>query len=410
MPKGIFHDYLYSNPNTGKPLEEVWSDIQDYSAESFPENEDFFKEKTFFMVVLPPLKYDGKFIKGLYISQGVDCIQELFPNHKELFIPMATSMWSSIPLSEHPDVYLTSYDYPERIEWFKKTYPEKADKTFIPLQDADFLNENFIFPIADIKKDIDVLCISTLYYLKNLHIFAKALKIYHEKYGYKLKTTLVTGGLKEDFTEREAGIINEMSEAVGGLEKLKEYIEFISFVSYGIEMNTLYSRSKCTVLTSIFEGKNRSLSESICCNTPVVVFKDLCKYTRGKDEIFPENSGIYVEEFTAGALAEKLHYMMEHYKEFTPRRGYLRKNSRLKFLNKCIDSIPYYRENLPEYEPGRIEDNIWVSLAVTENYQMSFMEFLYGENYYLQNAIIHKNLTRIMDFYYYKFQMENKSI
>lgn len=410
MPKGILHYYLYSNPNTNKPLEEVWADIQDYSAETFPDNEDKFKKKTFVSVVLPPLEYNGTFLKGMYLSQGVDCIQELYPNHKELFIPMATSMWSSISLSEHPDVYLTSYDYPERIEWFKKTYPEKAGKIFIPLLDTDFLNENYIFPIAGTPKDIDVLCISTLLDSKNLHILAKALKIYHEKYGYKLKTTLVTGGLKENFSEREAYVINKMSEAVGGVEKLKEYIKFISFAQYGIELNTLYSRSKCTVLTSIFEGKNRSLSESICCNTPVVVFKDLCKYTRGKEEIFPENAGIYVEEFSAEALAEKLHYMMEHYKEFTPRYGYLKNNSRLKFLNKCIDAIPYYRENLPEYEPGRIQDNIWVSLAVTDNYQMSFMDFLYGASFYLQNATINQNLTKIIDFYYNKFQMENKSI
>ena len=148
MPRGWCPEYFYHNPKLEKEktLEKIWEEIQYYSGEFFPEDTMHYKLQTDFMVPLPPLLYEGKFVKGMFLSEGVDYIHTLFPRINELFFSMAYTMWSSIPYSEKAEVYLTCFNYPEREEWFKKTYPHKKDKIFIGLQDADFTNEYFFAP------------------------------------------------------------------------------------------------------------------------------------------------------------------------------------------------------------------------------------------------------------------------
>ena len=364
-----------------------------------------FKTQTDFMSPLPPLLYEGKFVKGMFLSEGVDYIHTLFPRINELFISMAYTMWSSLPYSERAEVYLSCYDYPEREAWFKKTYPHKADKIFIPLQDADFTNEYVICPSFGIQKDIDVLCISRVSGVKNLPILIKALKNYHEKYGIILKTTLITGTQNLEFNEDEKRILSELEDIVGGSEELKKYVEIIGRVGHGDELNTYYTRAKTVVLTSIFEGKNRTINEAMCCNTPVIVFKHLSKYSRGNDHAFPEGAGLYVPEYTPESMCDTLHEALCNLEQFTPRRSYLRTNGRKNFLNKCIDSIPYYRENLPEYEPGKVMDNMWLDLAMQQNYQLSLNAFLYAANPAIHHVKLHEENTGLMDFFNARFMI-----
>lgn len=405
MPKGNCPTYLLNNPNIDKPIEDVWEDIQKYTGEVYPDESSKYKEMVDFIVVLPPLKYEGKFIKGLYMCRGIEYVQSLYPNHKELFIPMSYTMWSSLPWSETADVYLSCYNNPEREAWFKNRYPEKSDKIFIGKQDADFTHEYAIAPVPDVIKNIDVLSVARLDKGKNLPLLVEALKLYEKKYGNVLKMTLITGQIRENFGDSEKEIVAQMAEVAGSIENLKRYVDFVGHVNYGSELSTYYSRAKCIVLTSIFEGKNRMINEALCCNVPVVVFKDLCNYTRGDDEIFPDNAGVFAESFTPESLADAMHYTVENYTKFTPRRSYLKKGGRINFVNECIDSIPYYRDNLPEYVPGRIQDNLWVNLAVQANYQMSLNDFIYGRNLFFQHVKVNEQFYRTMDFYCQKMDL-----
>ncbi len=377
MPKGYCPPYLYFNPHIDKPLEEIWEDIQGYTSERFLDDDENLLSQASFCQVLPPLQYKNKFLKGLYYSNGVDCIHNSHPEFKEKYISMAISMWSSYPWSKTADAYLTCFDYPERNEWFKKRFPEKADKILIPLQDADFTNEYLFAPQKNLEKDIDILCVSQLAHVKNLPILVKALIIFEKKYGYIPKTTLITGNTRDRFGDIEKDVIKRMVDVAGDLPTLKKYINFIGYTSYGKNIAEYYTRAKCCVLTSIFEGKNRMINEAVSCNTPVVVFKNLCQYTRGNDDVFPPNSGIYCE-YNEEALADSLHYMIENYTKFTPRESYLKHNGRINFVNKCIDLIPYYRENIPDYEPTNIQNNNWINQAFKSNYQLSFVEYLFS--------------------------------
>lgn len=408
MPKGWCPEYFYHDPNLEekKSLEEIWTEIQYYSGEFFADDKLNYRVQTDFMIPLPPLYYEGKFVKGMFLSEGVDYIHSIFPRINELFFSMAYTMWSSLPYSEKAEVYLSCYDYPEREKWFKETNPDKKDKIFIPLQDADFTNEYVITPTWATPKDVDILCVSRISDVKNLPILVLALKKYHQKYKRRLKATLISGVEDLNFNDTEKAIIEELAKLVGGKKELKKYLNIVGRVPHGEELCKYYTRSKLVVLTSIYEGKNRTINEALCCNTPVVVYKDLSKYTRGNDLAFPEGAGIYVPEFSPQSLCDTIHEALSKIDQFTPRRSYLRYNGRKNFLNKCIDSIPYYRENLPEYEPGKAMDNMWLDLAMQENYQLSLNAFLYGANPAIHHVKLHEKETGIMDFFNKRFLIE----
>lgn len=408
MPKGWCPEYFYYNPNLEqeKTIEEIYKEIQYYSGEFFCDDEMKFKLQTDFMVPLPPLLYEGKYVKGMFLSEGVDYIHSIFPRINELFFSMAYTMWSSIPYSDKAEVYLTCYDNPQREAWFKKEYPHKKDKIFVPLQDADFTNEYNICPVFGVEKDIDILCVSRVSSVKNLPMLLRALKLYHEKYKKRLKATLITGVRDKKFNESEKEILKSLELEFGGKRELNKYIKILGFVPHGQELSTYYTRSRFVVLTSIYEGKNRTINEANLCNTPVIVFKDLSKYTRGNDGAFAPNAGLYAPEFTPESLCDTIREGMLNQEKFTPRRSYLEVNGRINFLNKCIDSIPYYRENLPEYVPGRIQDNLWLDLAMQANYQLSFHQFLYGANPAIHHVKLHEENTGIMDFFNARFMIE----
>ena len=406
MPKGYCHTYFYDNPNVEKEkdIEEIYRLIQEYSSEFFIDDPLYLRQCTDFFVPLPPLKYKGVFLKGMFLSQGVDYIHSLFPKINELFFSMAFSMWGSIPYSEKAECYLTCYNNLHREIWFKSVYPNKKDKIFIPLQDVDFTNDIMVCP-EPIDKDIDIICISSLYPRKNIPLLLETLITYHKKYGKLLKAVLITGTRTKDYDEAQIQVLKELEAIAGGSDELNKYIEIKGYVKYGDALNSYYSRAKLAVLTSIFEGKNRSISEAILCNTPVVIFKDFNKYIRGGDKAFPDNAGLYAPEFSAKSLAETIHKALNNLEQFTPRDSYLKENGRLNFLNKCVDSIPYYHENLPNYSPGHIEDNEWFIEALADNYDMSLIQFLYGWDNSIQQTKLHENNTAVMDFYNKKFNI-----
>ena len=257
-----------------------------------------------------------------------------------------------------------------------------------------------------VEKDIDILCVSRVSSVKNLPILIKALKLYHQKYQKRLKAVLITGVKDKKFNDSEKEILKTLEQECGGHDELNKYIEIIGQVPHGDALNKYYTRSRFVVLTSIYEGKNRAINEANLCNTPVIIFKALSKYTRGEDKAFGPGCGLYAPEFSPESLCDTIREGMLNQDKFSPRRGYLSFNGRMNFINKCIDSIPYYRENLPEYVPGRIQDNMWVDLSMQANYQLSFNAFLYGANTAIHNVKLHEENTGIMDFFNARFMIK----
>lgn len=407
--KGIWPESYLHNPDVKKPIEQIWDDIDAYSFEELYEQED--KQSGLTLVApLPPMSYRGKFIKGLCFSQGTRILLEKYPDIQKLFHVCANSMFSSYPWSKKADVFFTCYKNEAREKYYRSKHPETNHVTFVPLQDADFLNEYVMKPISGTQKYIDVFCVSTAFPVKNLPIIAKALKIYEEKYGRILKTVYAIGNnaavKREDgsldysnMIDYAKGPLREVDEILGDTKK---YIDFIPYIKY-YDLPQYYSAAKCGVLGSLIEGKNRFLSECRSCDVPVIVFKDFNKYSRGDYPVFFGNSGEYIPEFSAESMADTIHKVLTHLEDYEPRKNYLKYHGRKNFVNTLVDALPYYRENLPEYEARRIMDNVWVDLACLDNYKMSYHDYLYGASYQYSHVIGMENILKTLKMYYEKF-------
>ena len=59
----------FDNPKSDKPIEEIWDEIDGYTFESVFEGDDKIEDFDF-VIPLPPLKYRGKVLKGLFFSQA----------------------------------------------------------------------------------------------------------------------------------------------------------------------------------------------------------------------------------------------------------------------------------------------------------------------------------------------------
>jgi Glycosyltransferase len=385
----------FNNPEIDQSLAEIYLDLDSWTNEIFEQEANRF-ENVNFQVLLPPLFYQGKFIKGLYFSESVDLLNKLLPQLSEVFFSIADSLWCAYPWSNTADAYFCLYDHPSRADWFKKTYPQRANKIFIPFSESDFINEYLIAPQPINIKDIDILCVAKLSPIYNLPIIFKALKVYQTKYNKRLKMTLIL----EDYFDLSS-IYLLSGEAQLEWQKIKtilannlDDIKIVSQVDYYQEMPLYYSRSKVYLLGSLLEGKNRSLSEAMSCNIPVICFRQFNQYLRDKAELFPQGAGL-LSEFDPESLADTIHTALEDLTVFQPRFNYLKYRGRKNFFNTCLDNFPYYSNTIPDYIQGQAYNNLWLDLAMQYNYQISLHDFLYGRSprSHLQGLVnIYKNL------------------
>jgi glycosyltransferase involved in cell wall biosynthesis len=365
----------YHNPDVDKPIEEIWMDTNKFSDEkfSFKDVKNDLGNVSLFMP-LPPLYIDGKFIKGIILSQCIDALSEKFPRISEFFHLGAYSMWCSYPKAENADIYFSSYDNPKRDQWFRKTYPDKADKILIPLTDADYIDE-YLFGPKKAAKDIDVLTVARMDPVKNIPLIAQALKIYRQKYADWIYMTHIVGNGQQG---QKRYITNEIESSV--LQILGHPEDYIHLVPYANrdELAYYYSRAKVVVLASLIEGRNRSVLEAISCDTPFICFKQFNQYIRGDDLAFPQGAGIYCD-YGSESLADAIYYVIHHQEHFTPRYSFLKSGGLKGFFNKIIDAIPYYKDNLPDYQEKRHFDNVKIDMAIQRMYGKSIYEYLYND-------------------------------
>ncbi len=371
----------YFNTNQiDKPLEEIYADLDSWTNEIFEQESERFRNVNF-SVILPPLMYEGQFIKGLYVSESVDLLNKILPQLSDTFFSIADSLWCSYPWSNTADAYFTLYDNPDRETWFKKNYPQRANKILIPVSHSDFIHEYLIAPQPVAFKDIDVLCVSQLSPVNNLPIIAEALKIYKKKYNKLLKTIFI---VEDDF---DLNSLHKLSiEAQLEWQKIKnilvnplDYIQIISRVDYYQERPVYYSRSKICLMGSLLDRKNNSIAEAMSCNTPVICFQAFNQYPRGQDQIFPQGSGL-LSKFDPESLADTLHTAFDNLTTFKPRLNYLKYQGRKHFFNTCLDYFSDYSSRIPDYEKGEAYHNLWLDLALQHNYQISLHDFLYGRS------------------------------
>lgn len=375
-------EQFFSNPRLEKPLDQIYEDLQGFSYE-YLWGDETPEEDQFAWVILPPLWYEGRFVKGILFTQGAEYLLRMFPQFGEYFFIVGESGSCNYPWTPMADGYMAIYDNPHREAWFRKTHPEKQDKVLVPLEGSDFyLNEYVFAPPLHVQKDIDVLMVARILPVKNIPLVAEAIKLYNQKYG-SLKMLLLAGqnwegpglnGLHPYFR----GILEGLEEQLGNPW---DYIELQQRVPAS-QVVPYYTRAKVVVLGSLIEGKNRSLREAMFCNTPVVCFRAFNQYIRGPHEAIPEGAGLYAEEFTAECLADTLHHVLQNLGDFTPRKSALRCEGLRHSFNKLLDRFSfYYQTVIPDFEPGRHTENLWLDLAIQANHQKSLMSYLYEEKH-----------------------------
>lgn len=406
------YDYIL-NPEPNKTKEEMWDIIDGWTQESTFEKEGQESEIDF-IVPFPPLQYKNKTIKGVFFSQAVDKIVERWPKIKEIFFPVANSMFSGYPQSEYADYYFTCYKYPEREKYWRKKHPNKKNVIILPLQDADWTNEYDMAPSFNTPKDTDIFCVTTPYPFKNIPMFAQALKAYETKYSKRLKVKYALGNkavIKHkdgtiDYSQIRQDAKEQMDKLFEILKNPYDYIEFYPWIDR-MELPEFYTRSKCCVLCSIMEGKNRFIQEAQCCDTPIVLFKIHNQFVHGKHPIIYKNSGEFAPEYTPEAMADAIYKVISNYEKYCARENYLKYNGRKNFINTIIDMNPYYRRNLPDYKKGKIQENIWVDLAMQADYQLSFIDFLYGKNIAIQHRRGIEDIKSLIEFFYSRFNIKD---
>src|SRR6185437_883605 len=131
-------------------------------------------------------------------------------------------------------------------------------------------------------------------------------------------------------------------------------------------------RSRCLVLCSLVEGRNRAIREAMSCDIPVVMFQHFNQYTRSAHEpALPKGGGVLAPQFTANALAGALAEALDPRSTFSPRDAVLQTTGKRVVLDRLIEAFPYYAENLPNYAPGRHLYNPWVDVAMRKIYACS---------------------------------------
>ncbi len=383
---GVWPTQYFHTPHSDNSLEQIWDDIDNWSFEDDYNREDHHNA-IYMIVPFPPMELNGKFLKGMFFSQACDTLLAKFPNLKKMFNVVAHTMFSSYSHCDGADICFACYKNEAREQYFRKKYPHKSHIALVPLQPADYTNEYYIGPTLNTPKKIDVICISTAYPVKNLPMLAKALKAYESKYNKILKCTVAIGN--RDAVKLEDGTMDYSKvrwDAKAELEEIDEilintekYIDFHPYIEYK-DIARYYSSSRCAVLTSLMEGKNRFINEAMSCNVPVVVFKDHNKYARGDYPVFFGNSGEYAPEFTPESLADTIHKVLTNQDKYEPRKNYLMHSGRRNFVNTLVNALPYYKENIPDYsEEGGVQNNLWIDMAVQASYGISFHDFLYDK-------------------------------
>jgi glycosyltransferase involved in cell wall biosynthesis len=405
MPKGHYPREYFQSSTITLSRPEIYELIDAYTGEFFAD-ELALHEQIDLIVVLPPLSYDGRFTKGLFISQAVDLVLDRFPVLQELFASAAYSMWCSHPWSRLADAFLVCYDNPDRTAWFREKNPDRRHISHIPLQDADYTNEYLMAPVRVLERDIDLLCVSRLHALKNLPLVASALAIYRKKHPLEpIRMTLIAGKpgayAREQMSQIEREQYGEIEAVLG---QASDYIDFVEHAHHFRELPTFYSRARAYVLGSLLEGKNRCLNEAQCCDTPVICFAALNQYARGSTPSFAEGGGL-TADYDAEAMADTIYEVLSNEDCFQPRAAYLSNGGRRRFLNQCLAGIPYFAAAIPGIDQGSCWDNLWIDLAMQDNYGLALHDFVYGRAVRLSHGKGLEKIGALANFYSQKFAM-----
>lgn len=385
MARGQHPIHLFRATSVNKSPERLFEDLNAFTDEVFDENVERYQEFSAFILLPPLFTPEGKFVKGILATHATDFLIARWPWLPKLFHMVAYAMWSGYPRAEHADAFMVPYRNPARKAWYDKKYPAYSTLPVFSVDDTDLFNEAFMLPSPKSQeKTIDILQVARLDQIKNLDVFAAALKIIARKQGTTAKALLHTGsnvdinwmGLRPPQT-------NELMKIQQALGVTQQYLA----ISPGQvdNMGDLYRRSRVVVMTALCEGRNRSIHEAMSCDTPVVTFEDFNKFARsgGDDVVFPVGGGLRAPRFTAESLADTILKVLNAPPgTFSPREAVLRESGRRAVSNTVAAGFAeYYAANIPGYAVGSdLSQNQWIADTMARVYQASLENWWFAHS------------------------------
>jgi glycosyltransferase involved in cell wall biosynthesis len=384
--KGYPPEKYYSDPCSTYNPHEMYRIMDEFTQENFSDQPKNYEEMQSW-VLLPPMHYEGKLLKGLLVSSSMELLLDKRPETSELFYTVTSPRCQGIPWSESSDILLYTYDNPDRKQWFYETYPHRHSQVLLPFEhEVDFINEAHVRPSwAYVDRDIDLMCVSRLFPQKHGWMIIEAASTYVRKYqpDKPFHMVFVIGSeFDEQFkgiSENEATEFKKMQAAILAAPD-NMTVELIQRCDHATLIE-LYSHSKLYCMGSLIEGKNRSQREAMYCNTPVVLFDKMNQYIRGPEPLIPKDAGLTAPEFTIDSLADTFHQVYAHYDRFSPRKAALSVYGRKRYFNAMVQGVPDYVNDIPDLLEVDPYDNLWLDLAIHANYQLSLHDFLYTRHF-----------------------------
>lgn len=167
---------------------------------------------------------------------------------------------------------------------------------------SDFINpDKFVF-LGDRKKSIDVILVANWNFpIKRHYVLFKALEKITEQVNVALVGFSSVGYTIQDIRKLEACY-----------DLKKHRIQYYENANSSL-INTLFNKSKVSVITSLMEGGNRACFESFFANTPAIILAESAGIPK---EYFNNKTGIICEE---SKLHDAIRYSLKHYADFAPR-------------------------------------------------------------------------------------------
>lgn len=392
---GVYPQSYLRDPHVGAPDEAVYGDLDAWSYELDAEDPADVP-RAGLVAILPPLYHEGVFVKGLYYSHGLDILVREVPRLREIAFGIANSMWCSYPWSKSADAMFTLYDNPARARWYAERNPQRASIVHVPIQDADMTRDD-VFAPRGVRRDIDILTVARFADLKNLPMLAASLVALERRHGRRVRMSVAVGKRfgpgYEGLSQWDMVHVNEMAAEVDDLDR---YVDWLPDVDYWRGMPEVYARSRCVVLGSLIEGKNRSLHEAMACDTPVVCFRDYNRAARGPEEVFPPGAGVYAEAFDPDALADALEEVLARGDELRPREAYLRFAGRRRAFDRSLGALSYYRDVLAIAGARPVHDDPWLDAAMRACHGISLTDFIYQQRWDAVAAVGVEDVRRLV--------------
>ena len=150
------------------------------------------------------------------------------------------------------------------------------------------------------------------------------------------------------------------------------------------------------------------LAEDRCASLVSIInyFQD-CSTFESEDGDIPEainssalNTWIFNED--------TIHKVLMNLDTYTPRKNYLQYRGRKNFIKTVATEIPYYRENIPNFNDGNLFENQWINEACMDNYGVLYQDFLYDKLCNWSNVASLEATLELVNSYLKKFCIKKK--